>query len=106
MCGDLKKTAIEREAPLSKGRLGMYLCTYMQWRIQGGGVRGFNLPPPECVFACQYMKIPADLDPNPPPLEDFLDPPLTCVYSYMVVGGFVHACSLSQAGGRKSFLVT
>ena len=44
------------------------------------------------LFACQYMKIPTDLDPNPtpqpplknsgpdtpppPPLEEFLGPPL------------------------------
>ena len=60
---------------------------FTQWRIQGGGGRGFNPPPPQrfFFFACQYMKIPADLDPNPPPrripaqnppppLEEFLDP--------------------------------
>ena len=53
----------------------------------GGGVRGFK-PPLRGVFflACQYMKIPMDLDPKPPPsknsvpephpLEEFLDPPL------------------------------
>ena len=37
----------------------------------GGGSSGFTPPPPSegfFVFACQYMKIPADLDPNPPPL--------------------------------------
>ena len=43
-----------------------------QWRIQGGGGgRGFNPPPPQRLvfffFACQYMKIPRVLDPNPPP---------------------------------------
>ena len=39
----------------------------IQWRIQGG-VGGLP-PPPQSFFffACQYMKIPADLDPNPPP---------------------------------------
>ena len=52
------------------------------------GGRGLP-PPPRFFFACQYIKIPADLDPNPPPpplknygpeppppLEEFLDPPL------------------------------
>ena len=38
------------------------------------------------IFACQYMKIPTDLDPKPPlrrilaqnpPFKEFLDPPLT-----------------------------
>ena len=45
------------------------LVVMKQWRIQGG-VGGLTPPPPSEVFfffACQYMKIPADLDPNPPP---------------------------------------
>ena len=41
---------------------------------EGGGVRGVK-PPSEGVssffLACQYMKIPTDLDPNPPPFEEF-----------------------------------
>ena len=46
-----------------------YIC---QWRIQrGGGVRGFNNPPPSEVFflvACQYiMKIPRTWTLTPPP---------------------------------------
>ena len=57
-----------------------------------GGFRGFNPPPPSEVvfffFACQYMKIPTDLDPKPrlrrilaqnPPFKEFLDPPLQCI---------------------------
>ena len=49
----------------------------------GGGFRGFVFL---VFFACQYMKIPTVLDPNPPPLrrilaqnppfKEFLDPPL------------------------------
>ena len=35
-----------------------------QWRIWGGGGVG-GLNPPQRFF-CQYMKIPADLDPKPP----------------------------------------
>ena len=32
----------------------------------GGGLKGVNLPQRFILFfACQYMKIPADLDPNP-----------------------------------------
>ena len=60
----------------------------------GGGVGGLTPPPPPPLqrlvflfFACQYMKIPTDLDPNPPPplrrilaqnppFKEFLDPPL------------------------------
>ena len=43
---------------------------------RGGGLGGLN-PPFRCVFfACQHMKIPADLDPTPPPPEEFLDPSL------------------------------
>ena len=43
-----------------------------QWRIGGRGVK----PPPSVFFACQYMKIPANLDPNPPPLKNpGSDPP-------------------------------
>ena len=57
----------------------------------GGGLGGLN-PPSEVffkIFACQYMKIPTDLDlpppppfeefwprTPPPPLKEFLDPPL------------------------------
>ena len=43
-----------------------------QWRIQGG-LGGLNIPPPRFFFACQYMKVPVDLDPNPPPppFEEF-----------------------------------
>ena len=41
--------------------------------VWGGGLH----PPQSVFFACQYMKIPADLDPTPP-LEEFLDPPLIC----------------------------
>ena len=37
----------------------------------GGGVGGLNTPLRGVFFACQYMKIPADLDPNPSPLEEF-----------------------------------
>ena len=63
----------------------------------GGGLGGLTPPPFRGVFvvACQYMKIPTDLDPNPPPpplrrilaqntpppppVKEFLDPPLyTC----------------------------
>ena len=38
----------------------------------GGGVRGFSTHTPQrfFFFACQYMKIPADLDPRPT-LEEF-----------------------------------
>ena len=39
------------------------------------GVRGFKPPSELFFFACQYMKIPKDLDPKPP-LEEFLGPPL------------------------------
>ena len=56
---------------------------------RGGGVKGFNTPL-EVFFACQNLKIPADLDPNfpppleefrprPPPLEEFVGPPLITV---------------------------
>ena len=55
----------------------------------GGGELGGLTP--EFFLACQYMKIPADLDPNPPPLknsgpeqppplEEFLGPPLRMPY--------------------------
>ena len=60
-----------------------------------GGFRGFKPPPLQRVFffACQYMKIPTDLDPIPPPPsknsgpeppthKEFLDPPLEPVHSY------------------------
>ena len=54
------------------------------------GFRGLTPPPPRAgfCFACQYMKIPADMDPKPPPPleefrprtppppEEFLGPPL------------------------------
>ena len=62
-----------------------------------GGFRGFN-PPFRGVFffACQYMKIPTDLDPkpplrrilaqNPPPLKEFLDPPLISIHAYTISG--------------------
>ena len=56
---------------------------------EGGGVRGFKPPLQRgffFFFACQYMKIPTDLDPKPPfgelwprtppPFKEFLDPPL------------------------------
>ena len=59
---------------------------------RGGGGLGGLTPPFRgcflCFFACQYIKIPTDLDPNPPPFEEFwprtppppfkefLDPPL------------------------------
>ena len=46
-----------------------YLCS--GW---SRGFRGFNPPPPRFFFACQYMKIPADLDPNPPPPLKNSDP--------------------------------
>ena len=64
----------------------------------GGGLGGLTPPPPfrGCFlffFACQYMKIPTDLDPNPPPPFrrilaqnppfEFLDPPLY-IYIYIV----------------------
>ena len=62
------------------------LDTYTRSGGSGGGGRGFKAPSEVVFFACQYMKIPADLDPTPleefrsrtsPPPEEFLDPPLT-----------------------------
>ena len=51
------------------------------------GVFFWRVSTPEFFLACQYMKIPADLDPPPPleefrpnlppPPEEFLGPPLT-----------------------------
>ena len=52
------------------------LCTCQCQRLVSGynsggsmgvWVRGFNPPSGFFFFACQYMKIPTDLDPNPPP---------------------------------------
>ena len=57
---------------------------YMHAAADPGGGGG---NPSEFFFACQYMKIPADLDPKPlllkefgprtPPPEEFLGPPLS-----------------------------
>ena len=55
---DLRDTGTTREYNTLARSLG---CS-------GGSrvVRGFNPPPRLFVFACQYMKIPEDLDPTPP----------------------------------------
>ena len=75
-----------------------HLCKdlHMYRRCWHGGVSsGSRDPPPPLqrlfwgFFACQYMKIPTDLDPNPPlrrilaqnpPFKEFLDPPLGVTY--------------------------
>ena len=63
----------------------IYYDEYSSGSRGGGGVRGFKPPFRGFFFACQYMKIPTDLDPKPPlrrilaqnpPFKEFLDPPL------------------------------
>ena len=85
--GVLPTTEKRGVLPTPEGASFLKLQGSFQWRIQGVG--GLTPPPSEVVFvfACQYMKIPVDLDPKhpprripaqnpPPPLEEFLDPPL------------------------------
>ena len=74
----------------------MNVCMCVCICMYSSGSRGVGgLTPPSEVFflACQYMKIPTDLDPNPPPLEEFwprtplkefLDPPLMYVCICMI----------------------
>ena len=75
------------------GQVTGKLTLFIQWRIGGGGLGGLNPPLRGFCFACQYIEIPADLDPNtpppknsgpqpppPPPAEEFLDPPLFLLY--------------------------
>ena len=56
----------------------------------GGGVGGLN-PRRRFLFACQYMEIPADLDPKPP-LEEFLPrtplEKLSTVDTYLILYGY------------------
>ena len=53
------------------GRTDRYMY---QWRIHWGGAGQGIIPPPPQVFfgACQYMKIPADLDPTPRHQSSFI----------------------------------
>ena len=74
-----------------------------------GGGRGFKPPFRGFLFffACQHMKIPTDLDPTPPPFEEFwprtpppplkefLDPPL----HPFRVGGWVGGWVVGWVGG-------
>ena len=71
----------------------VWIDVYYSSGSRGGGFRGFKPPPSDVFFfffACQYMKIPTDLDPKPPlrrilaqnpPFKEFLDPPLYYYYS-------------------------
>ena len=80
------------------------------WRVtsvadpRGGGLGGLTPFRGLFYFACQYMKIPADLDPTPlknscpelpPPLEKFVDPPLeyTEILTWTFVIGTESPCN-------------
>ena len=73
--------------PDSTEMIFVYICRYSVVAVAdpegggggGGGVRGFNPPLQRLFFffACQYMKIPTDVEPkrrilaqNPPPLKN------------------------------------
>ena len=69
-----------------------------------GGVGGLNPPLQRLFFvffACQYMKIPMDVDPKPPlrrilaqnpPFKEFLDPPLSLVLCRLYILWEIKEC--------------
>ena len=70
----------------------------------GGGLGGLN--PQRFFFACQYMKIPADLDLTPPPLKNSA-PEKVAVTDLVLQGGCgprqpSSSCPRSSSCGRRA----